>query len=216
MAAASVLAENGVKVGLFEADDNEPLAAWNRAANNRGTWDERCTVYRALDVSQFETAFETAEADGCDIVLIDTRGGGSEFNQVILMNAAIVIIPSSLTVLEINDSLQTERYVVEFQKRVGQVCPVVLSLNRTPTGRLSSSEQDSLEALSTLPCFEAKLSSRQAFADISGLGHLHRYHQMLLDSPGKRIAASHIGVALAEARVFADELLNALSDEEAA
>jgi cellulose biosynthesis protein BcsQ len=175
IAAASLLAQKGMRVALFEADENEPLTAWNRTTGNRGTWDDRCTVYRALEIG-----------------LIDTRGGGSEFNQVILMNAAMVIIPSSLTVLEINESLQTMRYVSEFQKRVGQACPVALSLNRTPTGQLPA---------------------RQAFADISGLGHLHRYHQMLLESPGKWIAASHLAVALAEARAFADELLAALQEE---
>jgi chromosome partitioning protein len=215
MAAASALAQRGMRVGLFEADENEPLAAWRRTARSRGTWDDLCTVYPALDIPQFETAYEAAEADGCEIVLIDTRGGGSEFNQVILMNAAMVIIPSGLTVLEVNESLQTMRYVVEFQKRVRQSCPVALALNRTPTGRLSSSEQDSLDTVSALPCVDARLPARQAFADISGLGHLHLYHRMLLESPGKRIAASHLAVALAEARAFVDELLTALAEEDA-
>lgn len=214
MAVAAMLAERGMKVAAFEADDNEPLAVWEQYGRQIGTWDENCRIYSALDLDGFEQSYAKAEADGCEIGLIDTRGGGSELNQAILMNAAMTIVPTSLSVIEIDEALQTMRYVIEFMKSVGIQHPVGIAVNRVPTGKLSKGEQDSLDILKTLPCFDAKLPTRRIYSEIKGLGHLHLYHKALLDNPSKRIAANHTQVALVEARAFADELLASLEGEE--
>lgn len=76
MAVASILAEKGVKIACFEADDNEPLSAWQEYGRQINTWDDNCRIFGALDVDQFGASYEEAEAAGCEIGLIDTRGGG--------------------------------------------------------------------------------------------------------------------------------------------
>jgi cellulose biosynthesis protein BcsQ len=215
IAVASVLAEMGRRVALFEADDNTPLTIWRDNAQANGLWDEACTVYDAQSLDAFEASYEKAEADGCEIALIDTRGGNSELNQIILLNSSLTIIPSSLTYYEIHEALQSIRYVVELQKRIGAEHPVGLSLNRFPAGKLTLSEQDSLDALETVPCFDTRLGSRKAFADLGALGLLHMHHRNLLDTPGKRISASHTKVALQEAQALTDEILATLKAEEA-
>ena len=215
IAAASVLAEMGKRVALFEADDNTPLTIWRRNAEANGLWDEACSVYDAQTLEAFEASYEQAEADGCEIALIDTRGGNSELNQVILLNSSLTIIPSSLTYYEIHEALQSMRYVVELQKRIDAVHPVGLSLNRFPNGKLSLSEQDGLDALDTVPVFETRLGARKAFADLGALGLLHMHHRNLLATPGKRISASHTQVALQEARALTREILQTLEEEEA-
>ena len=45
-------------------------------------------------------AVDHATADGCEIGLIDTRGGGSDLNQAILLNADVTVIPTSLSAME--------------------------------------------------------------------------------------------------------------------
>lgn len=213
MAVAAMLAERGMKVACFEADDNEPLAVWERYGRQIDAWDDNCRIYAALDLDSFEEAYAAAEQDGCEIGLIDTRGGGSELNQAILMNAAMTIIPTSLSVIEIDEALQTMRYVAEFMKSVGIEHPVGIAVNRVPTGKLSRGEQDSLEILKEMPCFDARLPTRRIYSEIKGLGHLHLYHKALLANPSKRIAANHTQVALIEARAFTDELLAGLEEE---
>ena len=161
------------RIALFEADDNQPLALWRRHAEARGQWDARCALYPALDLDALERAFEAAESDGCDIALVDTRGGGSEFNQTILLNAALIVVPTNLSSIEVDEALQTLRYVIELMRSAGELRPLGLAINRVTPGRLSAGERDGLEILKTLPIFEARLSSRRVFADLKGLGHLH-------------------------------------------
>ena len=214
MAVASILAERGMKVACFEADDNEPLATWRDYGNEIGTWDEaKCAVYGALDLDEFEKSYEAAEKDGCQIGLIDTRGGGSDLNQAILMNASLIVIPTGLSVIEIDEALETLRYVVEFMKTMKIDRPVGLSLNRVPMGRLSKGEESSLDVLKDMPTFDAKIPARRIYSEIKGLGLLHLYHKRLTETPSKRIAAGHTEVALIEMRSFTDELLAALEED---
>ena len=207
MPVASVLVERGHKVACFEADDNEPLAAWRDYGRELQTWDDNCIVYGARDLDEFEDSYGEAESDGCDIGLMDTRGGGSNLNQAVLMNASLVIIPTGLSVIEIDEALQTLRYVVEFMKTANRSVPVAMSINRIPTGRLSKGEEANLEALQVVPVLDMKMPSRRIYSDIKGLGLLHLYHARLQNTPSKRIAASHSEVALAESRSLTDEIL---------
>ncbi|MGR3746392.1 MAG: nucleotide-binding protein [Pseudooceanicola nanhaiensis] len=210
MAMAAMLAARGRRIALFEADDNKPLALWRRHAEARGQWDARCALYPALDLDALEAAFEAAEADGCEIALVDTRGGGSEFNQTILLNAALTVVPTNLSSIEVDEALQTLRYVIELMRSADELRPLGLAINRVTPGRLSAGERDGLEILKTLPIFEARLSSRRVFADLKGLGHLHLHHAALQQEPGKRIAAGHTGAALREAEALAAEMLDAM------
>lgn len=213
MAVASILAEKGVKIACFEADDNEPLSAWQEYGRQINTWDDNCRIFGALDVDQFGASYEEAEAAGCEIGLIDTRGGGSDLNQAVLMNATMVIIPTGLSVIEVDEALETLKYVVEFMKAMKIDRPVGISVNRVPTGKLSKSEEDSLGLLREMPTLEARLPARRIYSEMKSLGHLHLYHKALLETPSKRIAAGHTQVALTETRTFTDELMAGLEGE---
>ena len=88
--------------------------------------------------------------------------------------------------------------------------PIGLLINRILTTTLSSQERYNLELLSEMPVLDTTLPTRRAYADIKALGHLHLYHRQLMKRPAKRVMASHIRIALVEAREFTAELLDAV------
>ena len=211
MSVASVLAERGYKVACFEADENEPLAAWQEYGRKLETWNESCSIYGALDLDDFEKSYETATENGCQFGLMDTRGGGSNLNQAVLMNASLVMIPTGLSIIEIDEALETLRYVIEFMKSAKIDKPIGISINRVPTGKLSKGEEANLAALQEMPVLDTRIPARRIYSELKGLGHLHLYHNRLKDTPSKRIAASHTEVALIECRSLTDEILAAFA-----
>ena len=116
MTVASTLLERGHKIACFEADDNRPLSAWRENGIEHGTWDAQCAIYPALSIDLLSQSYEIAERDGVEFGLIDTRGGGSDLNQSILINSDLTIIPTGLSPLEVEDTLETLQYIVRLHK----------------------------------------------------------------------------------------------------
>lgn len=215
MTIASALLERGLKVACFEADDNQPLAAWKGFGEEAGTWDANCSLFPAADLDQFEASFEAVDEAGFDIALIDTRGGGSDLNQMLLVNADLVVIPTGLSIMEIADTTQTLSYVLQYLKQQDLTTPFKVLANRTPTTRMSATENESMDIIDACPHFVATIPNRRMFADLRKHGHLHLHHKMLLETPSKRVAANHSMVALKEARDLVEELMNELEGVEA-
>ena len=216
MAMASSLVERGQRVALIEGDDNEPLRVWRQYGLDLGTWDDRCQVYPATDLDRLDSAYERAEADRMDVALIDTRGGGSDLNQAIMMNSNLIVIPTGLSVMEIDEALSSLEYAANFMKSVQIEVPIGFLINRTPTNTLASGDREGLAVLGELPVFDCRLPERRIYKDFKGIGLLYPYHRMLMDMPGKRISATHTKVALMEVDLLTEELLGAMTLEEAA
>ena len=215
MTVASPFLEQGLKVACFEADDNQPLAAWKGFGEEAGTWDANCYLYPAGELDQFEASFEAADEAGCDVALIDTRGGGSDLNQALLVNADLIIVPTGLSVMEIAETTQTLSYILKFLKRHDLSTPFKVLVNRMPTTRMALTEQEGIDVIDACPHYVAALPNRRIFADLRKHGHLHLHHNALLATPSKRVAASHTLVALKEARELAAEILADLEPTEA-
>ena len=217
MAAAGALAAQGYKVGLFEADENEPLSAWRDYAQDKGTWDERCAIRSTMDLGAFETAYEAFEQDGFDIVMADTQGGGSDLNATILASSDLIVIPTALTRIDVDSTLDTYAFVdTLFQDQDITGVDVGILVTQLPTGKLTAAAQFCLETVENLPSFDCRLPSRSAFADLKSLGMLHLYHAALSAIPAKRIAATHIATAMKDADRLAADLLDAVGLKHAA
>ena len=213
MATASMLIDKGLKVACFEADENTPLSVWKSYGTAAGTWDDNCRILPALEADQFASSYEWAVNDGCDIGLVDTKGGGSEVTEAILSSSSLVVVPTGLSVIEVDETLETLKFVVEFYKAQGLDRPYGILLNRVPTSKLSLSEQNSMDILADLPCFESQFPARRIYSELKAIGMLHLYHKALLEIPAKRVAANHTMVALKESQAFVDELTAAMMEE---
>ncbi|ABI93405.1 virulence protein (plasmid) [Roseobacter denitrificans] len=216
MAACGSLVSRGTRVGLFEADDNQPLHAWREYAQGKGTWNDACEIANAMDLAAFEQAYEHFETSGYDIALADTQGGGSEFNATIIASSDLIVIPSALTRLDLDSTLDTYAVVDEILEQTETPdIPVAILITQMPSRRLTSAQSFCLDIIEQLPSFDCTLPYRSAFADIKSLGMLHIYREALSQIPSKRIAATHITTAIADADRLADTLLEALEAQDA-
>lgn len=214
MAACSSFAAQGRRVALFEADPNEPLSRWREDALEHGTWDPRVDIFLADDMASFIRSFEKAEADGYALALIDTQGGGSELNNAILVNSSLIVVPTSLSPLDIDAAIDTLEYTVKLFTSENVDIPVGVLLQRMPVGRLTVSQLADLKVLSSVPQFTTQFPERDAFRSIKARGMLHRLYASIADDPAKRLAARHIATAIKESDDFARNILEGVGEAE--
>ena len=199
MALCSSFVGAGRRVTIIDADENTPLLAWRDRAVEADLWSDTCDVVRGDDMRGLQTAFTAASDAASDVVVVDTRGGGSELNNAIIGNVDAVIVPTALTGLDIAAALSTFEYAVRLLHDVGTETPVLLSIQRVPVGRLTTSQSQDLDALSSLPRLGPVLHARDAFASISKRGMLHLLVERAKANPMERLTASHLATAMSEA-----------------
>lgn len=187
------------RVTMIDADENTPLLAWRERAREAGLWSEACNVVRGDDMHGLQAAFTAASDAASDVVIVDTRGGGSELNNAIVGNVDVVIVPTALTGLDIASALSTFEYAVRLLHDVGTATPVLLLIQRVPVGRLTVSQAQDLDALSSLPRLGPILHARDAFASISKRGMLHLLVERAQANAMERLTASHLSTAMSEA-----------------
>lgn len=218
MIIASAVVDQGMCVGLLETDDNEPLAAWREYALEFETWDDAlCKVYAVKEAEDLQKAFEAAERDGVELLMIDTRGGGSEFNDTIMLNSDLVIIPTGLSIMEMDEALLGLDFALETLK--GAKRPVIAAIlaNRVSSEkRMPVAHREALDLLKEVPCFVAHLKNRQVFQDIKGIGLLGAYLEKLEGSSVRQMMTANIRAYLGEGQAVADEMLNQLQPAEVA
>lgn len=208
MAIASILVAEGHRIALIEADENAPLERWKENAEAIRTWSDRCLLATCGTLEEAQAAIDAAERAGCAFVLVDTAGGGSDLNTLLIANSHLVVIPTALTVLDLDEAIATIEFITErVARNMDRPIPTRLLFTRFPQSRLKSTEQANLEAVSPLPRFERYLTERAAFADLKITGPLLGYHAILAASPSKRLLANHMMAAVGEARDVTHELL---------
>lgn len=212
MAICSTLIKQNKRVALLEADENEPLSDWREAALRQGTWSDQIQIFDADDLEAFEKAFGEAMSNNFDYALIDTRGGGSELNDACMVNTNAIVIPSSLTTLDMTAALSTFEHAVGLLQSMNLDIPIRLLLQRLPAGKLTKAQQGDLESLQTLPCFKSKLHQRDSFGAIGKRGLLHLTHKQLMTNPMKQINANHVVTAISEATKLTEEVLAVLGE----
>lgn len=214
---ASVLNSRGLRIGLVDADENKSIHKWRDYAVNLGTWDdENIKVYEAWDEERLEAAFAQAEKDDLAYILVDTHGGGSDLNQLAVLNSNLIVIPTDLSVGELDIALETMEYVLNLQQTVGTEVPTGFLLNRTPTddAKFAVAEKQGMAVLQDLPHFETRIPFNRLYKDMAANGPLNHYASSLHNDPATRFRAFHAKLALAQAEPMVDELLAGLQVQE--
>ena len=212
MAVTSALADMGKRVALIDTDENIPLIDWRETALRVETWSDNITVFEADDIRSLETAYSEASSQNYDHTIVDTHGGGSELNNICLINTDLVIIPSALTTLDMTQALTSFEHVIKLHQAERKTITTALLIQRVPVGKLTVSQRSDLEVLSELPCCETRLHNRDAFAALGKRGLLGPSIAQIKNDPMKRISTNHMATAMEEARALANDLLETLGD----
>ncbi len=217
MAAASGLRLRKVRVALFEADKNDPLKFWRENALENDTWDEDCKIFEASSAKQFEQSFADAQRAGYDLALLDLEGGESELNTTAIVSSDLILIPVSLTALDIEYGIQSFQFVRRVLQDNDLSTPVAFLICRFPSGKdkLTKADKESLEILSKLPQVSARIPTRAAYADLAVSGMLHLYYEGLAEDPALRVMRFSVRPAMKEAEELAKDILDGLAMEPA-
>ena len=108
--------------------------------------------------------------------------------------------------------LATFEHTVELLQAMKTDLPVALLIQRVPVGKLTVSQRQSLAALSELPRCETLLHARDAYAAMSSRGMLHLTYDALSADLMKRFNASHVAMAIEEAKALTNDILETLGD----
>ena len=198
MGLCSALVSAGKSVALFEADENRPLTKWMQNAERESTWDPGCEVFIADELPLLEQAYQDADSKEFDFALADTHGGSSELNNTIIASSNLLMIPTMLTPLDVDEALVTYRYVMELLIGEKITVPTAILRQRVPVGRMTSSQRSVSEMLNVLPQFGAPMYERDAFAAMKDRGMLHRTLERMAEDPSTRLMRRNLQVAMDE------------------
>ncbi|MBY5827874.1 conjugal transfer ATPase VirC1 [Rhizobium leguminosarum] len=196
MGLCAAFAAQGRRVALFEADENRPLTRWKENGLSHDTWDPSCEVFVADEMSLLVAAYERANREGYDYALADTHGGSSELNNTIIASSNLLIIPTMLTPLDVDETLATYRYVVELLLNEKLTTPTAILCQRVPVSRLTGSQRGLTEMLSRLPLIEIPMFERDAFAAMKDRGLLHMTLRRLSNNPMMRLVERNVRTAM--------------------
>lgn len=198
MGLCSALAANGKTVALFEADENRPLTRWKENADTQGTWDNNCEIFVADELPLLESAYEDALSREFDYALIDTHGGSSELNNTIIASSNLLLVPTMLTPLDLDEALATYRYIIELLLGEKLTIPTAILRQRVPVGRLTSSQRLVWDVLTDLPLTETPMYERDAFAAMKQRGMLHLTIRKSSADPTMRLILRNLQTAMEE------------------
>ncbi len=218
---ASVLNKRGIRLGLIDADENRSVVKWRNYGRAIGAWDEdNIKVYDGSDEERLEAAFEQAERDQPEYLLIDTHGGGSDLNQLAVLNSDLIVIPTDLGTGELDIALETMEYVMNLQKAAEVDIPTGFLLNRVQTddAKFTIAERAAMEIMKDLPAFAVRIPFSKYYKSMAGNGPLNLYADYLRTHPDSvmRLRAPQTRMSLAQAEPMVDEILAALTVPELA
>lgn len=212
MAIASCLIHRGKKIAIFEADINRPISQWRKNARSKETWDDGCKIFIAETFQKFEEAYGQAEAEGTEIVLVDAQGGGTDLNDAILVNSNFVVLPTALTSLDTDETLETYQHAVKLAMREQISLSAAILKTRVPTGKLTVAQNRTSDLLDKLPAFTNALHNRNAFEDMKFRGLLHKSLEKTVANPNDKLFAKNFQTAIDEADAITIDILGELED----
>lgn len=198
MGLCAAFASDGKRLALFDADENRPLTRWKENALRSNTWGSFCEVYAAEEMALLEAAYEDAELQGFDYALADTHGGSSELNNTIIASSNLLLIPTMLTPLDIDEALSTYRYVIELLLSENLAIPTAVLRQRVPVGRLTTSQRAMSDMLASLPVVQSPMHERDAFAAMKERGMLHLTLLNMRTDPTMRLLERNLKIAMEE------------------
>ncbi|NTI26886.1 conjugal transfer ATPase VirC1 (plasmid) [Rhizobium rhizogenes] len=210
MGLCAAFANNGRRVALLDADENRPLRRWKENAIRSNTWDPLCEVYSAEEMSLLEAGYEEAERQGFDYALADTHGGSSELNNTIIASSDMLLIPTMLTPLDVDEALSTYRYVIELLLSENLTIPTAVLRQRMPVGRLTASQRAMSDMLENLPVVQSPMHERDAFAAMKERGMLHLTLLNTKTDPTMRLIERNLRIAMDELVVLSHLIGDAL------
>ena len=124
MALACAAVAAGKRVLLIDSDQNLPMAEWMDTAQKNGHWDDHIRVekHKAMD-TLYQSIVDHEEAGDIDLVLIDSKGGRSEFHNALVQVVDVILVPTRPLKVDADQVVKTLQWLKTLKKEGIKVAP---------------------------------------------------------------------------------------------
>ena len=174
MALASAAQSLGQRVVIIDTDQNTPVSRWRDAAIANGNWDDSVTVEMHMEFDKIqESVIAHEEGNTADLVLIDPRGGRSEFHNALVQIVDFILIPSRPIKVDADEVISTIKWLGKLSQAGADIPPYKLLFAAIrPEKQLTAEMQVIREALQTSPHLTARMVERAGFMNMQTRGLL--------------------------------------------
>jgi cellulose biosynthesis protein BcsQ len=148
--------------------------------------------------------------DGVHGPVLRARGGSSELNNTVIASSNFLLVPTMLTLLDVDEALATYRYIIKLLMDENLVIPTAILRQRVPVGRLTTSQTAVSEMLAALPLTEEPLHERYAFAAMKDRGMRHLTMRKIDADPSMRLGLRNLQTAMEELQQLCSFMFGAL------
>ncbi len=237
---ASAALARGMKVHIFDVDTDPQALGWE-ASFNRASWGkidkpawrhDQLTISGAVaDMDEIYDGYDRMEADGYDLVLIDTRPGANADTEDLILATDLVLIP---TRPEQSDYSIAERTLEWFEDILKTVTPdsptpalrtvltaVPAKMISVLTGdldiaSLTPRDRDALQAVMDMPHALTVIPNSKYWREIAAWGPLGLAAKAANSQPAGRLQGGAMLDILAGGDALLEELLDVIDMREAA
>lgn len=174
MALASAAAERGERVLLIDTDQNGPMSEWKSTGETNGYWSDNVTVETHL---AFDTLHKSVlahdDAGDTDLLLIDSKGGRSEFHNALVQIVDLVLVPTRPLKVDADQVVTTLEWMHKMNGEGIETAPafVIFSAIRPPS-QLSPDMVQIRDALMRAPHMQSQVPERLTFNNMQSRGLL--------------------------------------------
>ena len=220
MALASAAQSLGQRVVIIDTDQNTPVSRWRDAAIANGNWNAAVEVEILMDFDAIqESVIDHEEQGTADLVLIDPRGGRSDFHNALVQIVDFVLIPSRPLKVDADEVISTIKWLKKLEEAGAEIPPYrLLFASIRPEGQMTAEMHVIRDALTSSPHMTAKMVERAGFMNMQTRGLLGPIIANLKADEDALVRgqARTYEIALREARELLAEVTALLPDLEAA
>lgn len=207
MVLASAYAEDGYTVRLIDSDQNAPLTKWEEMAKKFGRWSDHVVTAMKPTVDEIGDYIESLPELERQVVLIDTKGGASEFHRLVAENSDVVLVPTRPNKLDGDEALKTFELFDEIERAGGdKIDGRLIFSNVKPPSATTADMRVFYEVLQRLPHVKTALIERSAYNSMPNRGLLGETLRAIQADNTRGIERKPAQTALDEARALAQEL----------
>jgi chromosome partitioning protein len=159
----SELADQGSRVLILDADEQQSCSQWAERCRRAGTLPPTLSIERVGAVGQLVTRLQNL--NDADIILIDVQGSMNDLLTTAIVASDLTLVPTKATVIEMVEAIK----LFEWAKNLRRA-PLRLVLNRVEgIDRTTMAFQDAIALIRQhrLPCLNTFVRSRKTYEQFS-------------------------------------------------
>ena len=233
MGIASAAMAEGEKVTMIDADVNAQLSGWRQAFEEAAwsniehvPWPDTLSIEPAPgSVDDLYARIEALDAEGCDLLVIDTRPGTNLDTENLALAADVIVVPAKPVQGEWRLVVDTMNWLSKLFETLADDEPrpaarmlltnvppkIMSSARRTPPfGDLTPNDRHIINTLLPLPRFDVLIANSKILEGIAAYGPLPTAIEMRKRSPAGRIQVGPVEDQLAAFTQLYDEIKEAV------